>query len=220
MPKVLKVRLLGLFLMTQRGVTVDDRRSLIQTSRLTGPEQQILLNFERLGNAMYAAQGPSRTGVFSMFKSKPAAQHAAMPEGNYDDTRHVPELRNLLDQLMTGNLPTEKYAAAGPSAPVAGESKVASVRTRKFGAGGDRAHTAFSGGRYLVFIAGGVCYSELRVASELEAQYKKEVIIGGSCIVNPKAYVKCVAGLDATSEGAELDEPRSALSGRSGAIAL
>jgi syntaxin-binding protein 1 len=200
--KLQKIRLLAIFVMSQRGVSGEDRGQLIRTARLTGPEQQIILNFEKLGQAMYTAQGPNRTGVFSgLFKGKSAAGGAraapAATDGDYSNTRHIPEIRTILDQFITGELSPEKFHSSGPAAPVAGEAKVASVRTRRFGA---ETQAKFSGGRFLVFVAGGITYSEIRSISELEVQHKKEILIGGSHILNPKTYVSDVAKMDPSSE--------------------
>eukprot|EP00871_Galdieria_phlegrea_P003072 jgi/Galph1/3766/GphlegSOOS_G2402.1 len=49
--------------------------------------------------------------------------------------------------------------------------------------------------RYLIFIAGGVTSSEMRVAYELSSAYSAEIFIGGSCILNPKKFVEQVEAL-------------------------
>jgi len=52
----------------------------------------------------------------------------------------------------------------------------------------------------MAFVAGGICYSEIRSANEIETKMKREIILGGSCIMSPKAFMKSVAGIDPTSE--------------------
>ncbi len=200
--KLQKIRLLGIFVLTQKGISGDDRRQIIQAARLNGPEQQILLNFEKIGNMMASLSASSKSvGVFGGLLGK---SNAKQGDSDIADSRHVPILKSLLDQLISGNLPTDKFPALGPSAPNSGESKVASVRTRKFTA--KDTHSNFSGGRFMVFVAGGICHSELRVVHELEVQHKKEIVVGGSTIINPKNYVKSVASIDPNSEGIDLDE--------------
>src|SRR5690606_31935331 len=44
-----KIRLLAIFIISQRGIAEGDRRTLIQAAGLNAQEQQVLLNFERLG---------------------------------------------------------------------------------------------------------------------------------------------------------------------------
>ena len=167
----------------------------------------VLLNFDRLGQMMQAAKGPGSSGVFGgMFKgggtpAKPARTAAAEDDGNIE-SRHVYEIKTVLEAMVNGTLPADKWAAAGPAPPVSGESKVASVRTRKFGNAGAGVH--YSGGRVIAFIAGAVSYSEMRIANELEGSLKKEVIIGGSCVVSPKEYIRCVAAMNPSSERADI----------------
>ncbi|GJD10261.1 Protein transport protein sec1 [Galdieria sulphuraria] len=46
--------------------------------------------------------------------------------------------------------------------------------------------------RYVVFIAGGITATEMRIAYELSAAYSVEIILGGSCVLNPKKFVEQV----------------------------
>jgi hypothetical protein len=61
---------------------------------------------------------------------------------------------------------------------------------------GKKDQTQLSGGRYIVFIAGGVGYSELRVAYDQMQHNTKEIIIGGSNIISPEDFIDHVAELD------------------------
>lgn len=44
--------------------------------------------------------------------------------------------------------------------------------------------------RTIVFVAGGVAFSEMRAAYEVMEQHKKEVIIGGTSYLKPNDYVE------------------------------
>jgi syntaxin-binding protein 1 len=205
MPKVMKIRLLAIFIISQRNTSAEDRGSLTRAAGLTGAEQQILLNFEKIGSTLQTAGADKKKGnnsLMSMFRGKAAPKHAATAEGDYADTRHVCRLKVLLEQLMNNELPTADFAAAGPSAGGAGESKSAAKSVRRYGANsrwGRRDQTMFSGGRFLVFIAGGVAYNELRTGHDLMTQHTKEVVIGGSHIINPSSYIHDVAALHPSS---------------------
>jgi syntaxin-binding protein 1 len=138
-------------------------------------------------------------GFMNMFRGKAAPAHKPTAEGEYADTRHLCRIRVLLDQLIANELPVDQFASIGPSGSSggAGESKTAKS-ARKFGTNsrwGRKDQTMFSGGRYVVFIAGGVAYSELRAAYDVMTQNTKEIIIGGSHIVNPTDYIADVAAM-------------------------
>ena len=203
MPKVMKIRLLAIFIISQRNTSAEDRGSLTRAAGLTGAEQQILLNFEKIGSTLQTnSADKKKSGIMGMFRGKAAPKHAATAEGDYADTRHVCRLKVLLEQLMNNELPTTDFAAAGPTAGGAGDSKSAAKSVRRYGANsrwGRRDQTMFSGGRFLVFIAGGVAYNELRTGHDLMTQHTKEVVIGGSHIISPSAYIHDVAALHPSS---------------------
>eukprot|EP01006_Ploeotia_vitrea_P015195 TRINITY_DN42630_c0_g2_i1.p1 TRINITY_DN42630_c0_g2~~TRINITY_DN42630_c0_g2_i1.p1 ORF type:complete len:493 (-),score=39.22 TRINITY_DN42630_c0_g2_i1:13-1425(-) len=199
-----KLRLLAIFIVSQRGATPDEKKQLIQAARLTGDDQQIILNLEKLCLPVQTAQSasgkPAGSIFTSLFKGR-APTHAATAEGEYADTRHVGQLKGLLEQLMNGELPMDKYASIGPAALKDGETKsvAKSVRRNVQGANakfGKREGAAYSGGRYITFIAGGVAYSELRVAHDLSVQLNKEIIIGGTHLINPQQFIDDVADLN------------------------
>lgn len=52
-----------------------------------------------------------------------------------------------------------------------------------------------TGGRFMVFIAGGVGYSEIRVAYDQMQFSTKEIIIGGSHFISPTKFTENVAKL-------------------------
>ena len=59
-------------------------------------------------------------------------KHAPTPEGEYSDTRHVTQMKVLLEQFLAGELPLEKFPAMGPA--IASSAKVEAKSVRKFGA--------------------------------------------------------------------------------------
>jgi hypothetical protein len=201
---LMKLRLMAIFVITQRGVSPEDRRQLGIASGLSGPEQQILMSFERLCVALHASQGPGKGSIFSMFKGKAAPKHAPTAEGDYADTRHTCRLKQILEQLMGGELPADKFPSLGPPAAGsgAGSDKSAAKSVRRFGNNsrwGRSNQAQYSGGRFIVFIAGGVAYSELRTCHDLMVQQNKEVVVGGSHVISPDKFVENVASLDPVS---------------------
>lgn len=138
-----------------------------------------------------------------MFKGKAAPKHAPTAEGDYADTRHICRLKQLLEQLIGNELPSDKFPALGPSVGTGGggDGKGAAKSVRRFGNNSrwGRNQAQYSGGRFIVFVAGGVAYSELRTAHDLMAQQSKEVIVGGSHVISPDKFVEDVAMLDPIS---------------------
>jgi syntaxin-binding protein 1 len=199
----MKLRLMAIFVITQRGVSSEDRRQLGMAAGLSGPEQQVLTNFEKLCVTLHAAQGPGKGSMFSMFKGKAAPKHAATAEGDYADTRHICRLKQILEQIIASELPSDKFPALGPPAGAGGggDGKAAAKSVRRFGNNSrwGRNQTQFSGGRFIVFVAGGISYSELRTGHDLMVQHTKEIVMGGSHIISPNKFVEDVAMLDPVS---------------------
>jgi syntaxin-binding protein 1 len=199
MPKEQRTRLLAIYYVSQRNVPGGDEyiQQAISAARLSASEQLVINNFGRLmGPPEVAAKEAKAGGVFSFFGGK-AAKHAATAEGEYADTRHVCLLKSLLEGLMSNNLDVGKFPAMGPAPANSSKSEAKSVR--KFGAAskfGKKDNVQLSGVRYLVFIAGGVCYPELRAGYEMMQKESREVIIGGSHIINPDTYLVDVGALN------------------------
>mmetsp|Transcript_16566 Transcript_16566/g.28042 ORF Transcript_16566/g.28042 Transcript_16566/m.28042 type:complete len:620 (+) Transcript_16566:138-1997(+) len=200
MPKEQRTRLLAIYFVSQKNVpgSEDYIQQAIAAARLSASEQLIISNFNRLLTAPDdATAAVAAKTVFSFFSGSKAAQHAATVEGEYADTRHVCLLKQCLEQLMNNNLPVDKFPAMGPAPANTSGSQAKSVR--KFGAAskfGKKDNVQMSGVRYLVFVAGGVSYSELRAGYELMAKESKEVIIGGSHFISPDTYLVDVGALN------------------------
>jgi syntaxin-binding protein 1 len=52
------------------------------------------------------------------------------------------------------------------------------------------------GPRVILFIAGGMTYSEMRVAAEVEKEYGAEILIGSTHIITPKIFMEDLKKLD------------------------
>mmetsp|Transcript_23172 Transcript_23172/g.33979 ORF Transcript_23172/g.33979 Transcript_23172/m.33979 type:complete len:645 (-) Transcript_23172:383-2317(-) len=213
--KQIKIRLMAIFTLSQLsqrggGTTAEDRRRLIQAAGLTGPEQQILLNCERLGAVLQQSSQSRQSagGIIGMFRGRAAPKHAATPEGEYADSRHRCRLRALLEGLMDAEgagdaLPADQFGTMGPavgtSAPVAKSVRKYGNNSR-FGKNANR--SMFQSARYMVCIAGGVSHGELRSAHDLMTQHSKEVVIGGTHVISPNAFLADIASLSPRSKEA------------------
>ena len=98
--------------------------------------------------------------------------------------------------MISGELPGDKFPSLGPtSTSSAAESKsntAKSVRKQHMSRWGKKDESiggSSSGSRYLVFVAGGVAYSELRATHEVSQQNAKEIVIGGSHIITPTDFL-------------------------------
>lgn len=201
-----KIRLLAIFYVSQRNIpgSEDSIRQAFQAARLTPSDQQMITNFDRLlslSQTSAVVDEKKTGGIFSaIFGGAKVTKHPPTPEGEYSDTRHVCLLKAYLEQFVGGNLPLEKFPQSGPTSSAGPKSEAKSVR--RFGAAnrfGRKDGVQFTGGRYIVFIAGGATYAELRVGYETMTAQQREVIIGSTHITNPSSYLVEVGALPAAS---------------------
>ena len=80
--------------------------------------------------------------------------------------------------------------SAGASSKWAANSS--SLSASSSGAGGP---IAFTGARHLVFMVGGLCYAEMRVAREVMEQTSREIILGSTSFVSANDFLDDLAKL-------------------------
>jgi hypothetical protein len=94
----------------------------------------------------------------------------------------------LVEQLINVQLPTDRFPSIGPAMPVSAASASTAQSVRKYKAqdrwGGPKQQTQLTGGRIIVFVAGGISYAEMREAYEVMAK----VIVALSCNRNYITY--------------------------------
>lgn len=207
MPKEQRVRLMAIYYVSQRNIpgSDDNINQVMEAARLTASEKSVITNFSRLldhaiptdkPEDAVAADSGKKGRIMSFFGGK-AAKHDPTPEGEYADTRHSCLLKSLLEQMLAGNLPIDKFPAMGPAPANTSKSEAKSVR--KFGAAskfGKKDNVQLTGIRTMVFVAGGVAFPELRSGYEVKDKESKEVIVGGTHVITPDSYIVDVGALN------------------------
>lgn len=81
--------------------------------------QEVLEALDKLSEVMDSYHHSSsstekaKTSMFSSMFRRESVKHKPTPEGEYADTRHGGQLRILLEQLLGGDLPFDRYPALG-----------------------------------------------------------------------------------------------------------
>ena len=136
-------------------------------------------------------------------------------ESEYASSRYVPLLKTILTDMVSNQLSLEDYPSVVPM-PNLPKSTSSATSARRRGAEGsarkkkgtgskwDRAgssskssksSTNFTGPRNLVFMIGGLSFSELRVAREIMEKESREVIIGSTAFLSPQDFLDDLASL-------------------------
>jgi syntaxin-binding protein 1 len=140
-------------------------------------------------------------------------------ESDYSATRYVPALKTTLEALLNEELSFDEYPSVTPM-PASATSKAgkgavsarsgtaaslrksagATSRWNKSSAGGSSGErstgpTSFMGSRTIVFMLGGLCYPELRVAREIMEHEGREIIMGSTAFLSAKDFIEDLGNL-------------------------
>jgi syntaxin-binding protein 1 len=152
---------------------------------------------------------------FRSVKSKLSTSSSFDEESEYASSRYSPPLKAILNELATNQLSIDEYPSVIPmplsvtsqstvsgSARRRGKGPEGSLRKSKAGPtdkwsklGTSQAKPPtnganYTGGRNLVFMVGGMSYSELRVARDIMERESREIITGSTKFVDPSEFLE------------------------------
>ncbi|KAF8519040.1 Sec1-like protein [Hysterangium stoloniferum] len=188
-----KVRIIALYVQFREGVPNEDRRRLYQHARLSRADQDAVNNLVYLGTRITRESGDK--DLRRKLKQKPGSDE-------YELSRYKPAIQTMLEDHVANKLdPTMfPYVRDAPTAPGA---SVASLRTTTPtpAAGSLRSakpswHRVPQRGaaseirqRLIVFVAGGMTYSEMRATYQLSNSLGKDIVIGSTHTLYPEGFV-------------------------------
>jgi syntaxin-binding protein 1 len=209
-PKVLlsdKLRLLLIYQIHMKGFANVDRRRLETHAGLTQSDKDAITNMEFLLNNRPTL--PTNTDNITRFmsslsfKGKKKEEQEDVP---YDISRYQPALKKILTNLIDNQLDFDAFPQVGASDspgtnPPASPTKKPPTSLRKSNKPAwelksddpsKPAPSQTTGGKIIVFIAGGASYSELRAAYEVSKAKNREILVGSTDIVAPDDFVEAL----------------------------
>jgi syntaxin-binding protein 1 len=198
-----KLRLIMIYIITQEGIKTSDRQTLMKVAKIEPAMEATIANLTNLGVRLTkgAKDGKKKS------KAKATRRDSDVP---FELSRYEPFAKALLYDLTEGTLPAEAFpysgeqpSGAGPSAaPTAGGTAGKSMRT---GAGPKHKWADNRKGaakeelavqpRVILFVIGGMTYSEMRVAYEVAAATNHDIFIGSTDTITPSSFLKWVGDL-------------------------
>lgn len=223
-----KVRLIIIYIL-YRGVGIIDKdlEKLIQHSGLDEHDEKVIRNYslmaapiikESLGkNHHLHVHVSSNQSLYKGNKSLDDGGKIKKNSGSYntfyshatDDvfsvSRYVPGLKNVAEKLIKGTLNTELFPyLKEPMLEEEVDLSQTSLRNpRQRAAWAKTSSFQSAKQRVFIFVSGGLTQGEARAAYELNQQFPREVIFGGSSIITPGKFLASLHNLS---------EPRANLS--------
>ncbi|KAF5315993.1 hypothetical protein D9758_015075 [Tetrapyrgos nigripes] len=185
-----KARIIALYVQFRDGVPEEDRRRLYQHARLGLADQDAINALALMG--VRITRGPSDRDTKKKLKQKPA-------DDDYELSRYKPLLKTVVEEHVASKLDTSlfPYVKDAPSAaPAASSRSTTPVQTTSLRSQKPAWHRAArpnagneSRGRLLVFMAGGMTYSEIREMYQLSNSLNKDIYIGSTHTLTPRQFV-------------------------------
>jgi len=195
--KLDKLRLLMIYIISQEGIKEQDRKKLMDMAGFDQAEQSSIANLFYLGvTLMKGAKGKQKTQMNKIRKT-------GDNDVPFEVSRYVPVLKDIVENLTNDSLPAsdfpfikEEPIAKSTNAPVSKVSlKGKSKQPRWADPNTQVEETKYSGSKLIVFVIGGMTYSEMRSIYEISSYYKKNIYLGSTGILLPKDFVEDVQSL-------------------------
>ncbi|XP_077440803.1 syntaxin-binding protein 3 isoform X4 [Vanacampus margaritifer] len=184
-----KIRAVLLYIFSVNGTTDENLNKLIQHVKIED-EREVILNWKELGVSIITSVcGESKPSFFSR---KPTRRDRSEEE-TYKLSRWTPGIKDVMEDAVENKLDTREWPHQS-ECPTAwnGSGAVSARQKHKYSAQDERR----TGSRLIIFVIGGISYSEMRCAYEVTQTVKScQVIIGSSHILTPTSLLDDIKAL-------------------------
>lgn len=187
-----KLRLFLIYLLVKNGTTQENVDKLIQHANIAPEHRSIITSLTHLGHNVVTDSANSRKKPYQVPRKE------RITEETYQVSRWTPVLKDIVEDAIELKLDERHYPFLPDCAPNAGGYPSTASTTARYG----RWHKAQGTPnvknvpRLIVFVVGGMTYSEMRVAYEVTNALKNwEVIIGSDQLITPVRFLKNLSKL-------------------------
>eukprot|EP00557_Chaetoceros_sp_GSL56_P014074 CAMPEP_0176483692 /NCGR_PEP_ID=MMETSP0200_2-20121128/4053_1 /TAXON_ID=947934 /ORGANISM="Chaetoceros sp., Strain GSL56" /LENGTH=637 /DNA_ID=CAMNT_0017880109 /DNA_START=201 /DNA_END=2114 /DNA_ORIENTATION=+ len=203
MEPVTRFRLLAIFVISQGGMKPSDQARLVTAANLRPEQAKALQNLEVLGFPTVKPISTGRVGSALNGERIVARRNVVDSGSEYSSSRYASDLKDLLIKMQEGRLSFDEYPSIYPmpdegmnsTISSVGVSSVRSKASKYSKSSKNHVMAPKVGPRQIVFVAGGLCYSELRAAEELMEAGGPEIIVGSTNFTTPESFVRDIASL-------------------------
>lgn len=173
-----KLRIVLLYILAKNGISSENLEKLMQHAQIEPSEKKTIENMNLFGVSVVPE---SKKKVYSVPRKE------RITENTYQMSRWTPVYKDVVEDLIEGRLEEKHYPFLGGRNAGMTQAAPSSVRYNWHTKGASQAKNQ---PRAIVFILGGMTYSEMRATYEVTRQNKNwEVILGSTHIVTPKEFL-------------------------------
>ncbi|KAM4739447.1 syntaxin-binding protein 3 isoform 2-T2 [Anableps anableps] len=178
-----KIRAVLLYIFSLSGTTDENLNKFIQHVKIED-EREFILNWKELGVPIITSP--------SFFSRKPSRRDRSQEE-MYNLSRWTPVIKDVMEDAVENKLDSREWPHQSECPAAWNGSGAVSARQRNKPSSQDDRRT---GSRLIIFVIGGITYSEMRCAYEVTQAVKScEVIVGSSHILTPTSLLEDIKAL-------------------------
>lgn len=184
-----KMRIIVLYIINKNGISEDNLNKLIQHAQIQPPEKQAIVNLANLG--LNSVIDGNRKKIYQIPRKE------RISETTYQMSRWTPIVKDIMEDAIEDKLDQKHFPFLAGHVTSSGYHAPSSARYGHWHK--DRGQQLVKNvPRLIVFIIGGVGFSEIRCAYEVTNNVKNwEVIIGSSHIMTPEDFLNNLSNLSA-----------------------
>lgn len=183
-----KLRIILLYILAKNGVSNENLEKLLQHAQIPSTDKSTIQNMQHLG-CNVIVEGSNRRKIYQVPRKE------RITEQTYQMSRWTPVVKDILEDCIDNKLEEKHFPFLGGRSAAHGKgSAPTSVRYQWHKE--KNASAAKNMPRIIVFVVGGISFSEMRAAYEITKSGKNwEIVIGGTHILTPKDFLSYLRDL-------------------------